>query len=119
MKEHSLQQRINNFVLTVIHLTKTLPKTPENIIFFNQIIRSCSSIGANYSECIFAHTKTEFIHIINICRKETSETLYWLLLIKKCNLQFEDSLLPIIDEGEQILKIFISSVKTARKNNDK
>lgn len=76
MTSKDFEDRIEKFVLTVILLIRTLPKSEENLIFIKQIIRSVSSIGANYAEAIYAHTRQDFLHIINICRKETNETIY-------------------------------------------
>jgi four helix bundle protein len=88
MKSNSaeLRDRLIDFAVGIIQLTKTLAKSQENIIIGNQIIRSTSSMGANYSEATYAHSRTEFIHTINISRKETNETLYWLELLLNATL---------------------------------
>lgn len=114
MTSKELVERIRKFVLEVISLLNRLPRNEENRIFTKQIIRSVSSIGANYAEAIYAHTKQDFLHIINICRKETNETLYWLDLIYSVNPSHKDDLTKLIDEGTQLLRIFISSVKTTK-----
>jgi len=120
-KQKQFEERLLNFSLEVLRLVKSLPKTEENRIYDKQIIRSSSSVGANYSEAVFAHTKQDFIHSLNISRKEASETIYWLKLLKYVNMQYADKINKIIDENEQILRIFISSVKTRKENlqNDK
>ncbi len=115
----ALNKRIIDYVVSVIKHTRILTKNNENQVFINQIIRSCSSIGANYSECMYAHTRAEFIHSMNISRKETNETLYWLHLIDTCNPLIHDKITPLLNEGEQLLKIFISSIKTAKDNYEK
>lgn len=93
---------------------RKLPKTPENDIFFKQIIRSSSSIGANYAEAVFAHSRIEFIHSMNISRKEANETSYWLEVIEKANPTYSKEIDNISNEALSLLKIFVSSIKTAK-----
>ena len=114
-QREELEIRLKEFCFQVIQLIKSLPKTEENIVFGKQIIRSSSSIGANYAEAVYGQTKQEFLHCLNICRKETNETLYWLDMISRTNPKLAININPLLDENKQILKIFISSVKTTRK----
>lgn len=118
MNHQQLEKRLKSFALRVLNLVKNLPKTEENRIYGKQVIRSSSSIGANYAEAIYSHTRQDFIHAINISRKETNETLYWLEMIFSSNPNFATRMASILDENKQILKIFISSVKTSRRNKD-
>ncbi len=113
-QKEELEIRLKEFCFQIIQLIKSLPKTEENIVFGKQIIRSSSSIG-NYAEAVYGQTRQEFLHCLSICRKETNETLYWLSMALKANPSFVKSIVPLLDENKQILKIFISSVKTTRK----
>ncbi len=110
-----LKNRLIQFTIDILNLTKKLPKSMENEIFSRQIIRSASSVGANYSEAMFAHSRVEFIHCLNISRKEANETIYWLEVIEKANSpKLNVEINPLIDESTSLLKIFISSIKTAK-----
>lgn len=111
-----LRNRLIQFTIDILDLTKKLPRSVETEIFSKQVIRSASSIGANYSEAMFAHSKIEFIHCINISRKESSETLYWLEVIKKANPLHAGKIDVLIEETIALLKIFVSSIKTAKSN---
>lgn len=115
-KPEELRNRLIEFTINILNLTKKLPTSTENQIFSKQIIRSSSSIGANYSEAMFGHTKEEFLHCLNISRKESSETIYWLEVLKKSNPKYAKMIDPHIIEATSILKIFISSIKTAKGN---
>lgn len=115
---HELEKRLKSFTLRVLLLVKSLPKTEENRIYGHQVIRSSSSIGANYAEAIYAHSRQDFLHTVNISRKESNETLYWLGMIFETNPDFQTRMTDLIDENKQILKIFISSVKTMRENKN-
>lgn len=119
MNSENLKNRLIKFTLETVELCKKLPKSVENQIFSKQIIRSSSSIGANYAEAIYSHSRIEFIHALNISRKETNETLYWLELIKHTNPKYKTQIDNLIGECTSILKILISSVKTAKLNNAK
>ncbi len=112
-KTDLLNERLLNFSLLVVNLVNNLPKNSVNEIFGKQVIRSSSSIGANYSESIYAHSRIDFIHCINISRKEANETVYWLKLLKRSNSN-NIKVDVVLEEANSILKIFISSVKTAR-----
>ncbi|MBI4100663.1 four helix bundle protein [Candidatus Microgenomates bacterium] len=114
-KQEELEKRLKEFTLRVLKLIKSLPRTEENIIYGRQVIRSSSSIGANYAEATCAHTNADFSHDLNKCRKESKETIYWLELIFGTNPSLQTRMLPLIDEGRQIFKIFMSSVKTAKE----
>ncbi|MBU2632233.1 four helix bundle protein [Patescibacteria group bacterium] len=111
-----LQKRLINFAINVLKLIKSLPKTEENRIYGKQIVRSSASIGANYAEALCARTKQDFLHAMNISRKESNETHYWLQLISAVNPSFIDAFPLLLDENKQILKIFTSSIKTGRNN---
>lgn len=116
MGKDDLQNRFKTFSLNVLRLIRKLPRNDSNIVYGKQIIRSSSSIGANYAESKFAHSKQDFLHCLNISRKEANETLYWLEMIYNTNDNFKDEIKILMDENDQILRILISSVKTLRKN---
>lgn len=115
-KSHEFRRKLIDFAIKIIHLTKTLPRNQENLIIFSQIIRSSTSIGANYAEAMFALTRADFIHCLNICKKETGETIHWLEILLKLNPKLESELKILIDETESYLRIFIASIKTSQNN---
>lgn len=112
--KEELRKRLKEFGLETLKMVKSLPNSDENKIYGRQVIRSSSSIGANYAEATCAHTTPDFLHDINKCRKEANETLYWLEMIQAANINTAQ-INKLIDESRQILKIFISSVKTAKE----
>lgn len=114
-----LEDRILKFILRVGKMVKVLPKTQENRWYGFQVNKSVSSMGANYAEATCALTRRDFTHDINKCRKEGKESLFWLNLIAATNPQISDKMSQLIDESEQLVKIFQKSIATARKNNEK
>jgi four helix bundle protein len=114
-----LYKRFLEFGLNCQKLVKSLPKTSYNLIYGNQILRSSSSPGANYIEAIEASSRKEFILKLKICRRETKESIHWLVMIKSSNEDIEEignECDKFIKEAQEFIRIFTSSVLTAEKN---
>jgi four helix bundle protein len=104
------------FALGCNLFVKSLPKTEGDRIYGRQLIRSSSSIGANYVEATAATSRKDFINDSNRARKEAKESLYWLQLLKQINDDHSKEIEDLLDEGEQLLKILAATVKTAKEN---
>lgn len=115
-KQEDLLKRLKNFSINTVKLIRDIPKTEENRIYGKQVIRSSSSIGANYSEALCAHTKPDFAHDLNKCRKESNESAYWFELLLEINPTYKDMVLPLLNESKEYVLIFTSSVKTTISN---
>ncbi|OHA40004.1 MAG: hypothetical protein A3J31_01680 [Candidatus Taylorbacteria bacterium RIFCSPLOWO2_02_FULL_48_16] len=103
-KPYDLEKRTLSFALAVRDFTKILPKTPSNFEYIKQLIRSSSSIGANYIEANESLGKKDFGMRIRISRKEAKETIYWLHLVECDNNTAQREWL--LDECTQLMKIF-------------
>ncbi len=103
-----------NFSTCVIAATKTTPRTDENLIITKQLIRSATSIGANYTEANNAASKLDFRNKIFIAKKEAAETRYWLQLLAKTNPVVD--LQHLIGEGTELLLILQKIVTTLRNS---
>ena len=102
--DEGLGNRIFDFVVKVINFCKELNYSVENKIIINQLLRSATSIGANYEESQGATSKADFRNKIRIALKEARETNYWLRVLKA--IKVNNSILDnIIDESEQLKKI--------------
>ena len=108
----NLEQRTRRFAVDIIHLSGTLPKTPESRVVRNQITKSGTSIGANYRESNRARSRADFKNKIAICASEASETQYWLEIIKETKWLSEDILKSHCKECGELLAIFTSIAKT-------
>jgi len=115
MDGRELEERTKIFSTNVIQLITTLPKSKAADVISYQILKSATSIGANYREAARAESKADFIHKIGIVEKEANETLYWLELIKESLVQ-NDSVDNLLKECDELLAIFIASGKTAKRN---
>jgi four helix bundle protein len=111
-----IAKRAFAFALAIIQLTKTLPKTFENIVLVKQIIRSATSIGANIEEALGSNSKKGFMHCMNIAKKEARETRYWLRLLVETNPKLQSKLEGLLQESQEIVNILTKIVKTSGAN---
>ena len=95
---------------------KFLCDTKKEFILSKQILRSGTAIGALIRESEFAHTKSEFIYKLNVALKEANETEYWLNLLKDIEYLNEKMFNSIEPEIKELIKLLISSIKTAKNN---
>src|SRR5438309_906243 len=96
-----IEERMLNFAVNVIKTGKQLPRTSENEVIKKQLIRSSSSIGANYIEANNAASKLDFRNKIFIAKKEASESRYWLRILSASNPEFDTH--PLMDECSQFI----------------
>ncbi len=114
MNQNQLEQRTKNFALGVIRFVSDLPGNRINETLGNQLLRSGTSIGANYREANRAESKADFIHKISIVEKESSETQYWLTLMDESNIGLAEARKALLLESSELLAIFTSTRKTSR-----
>jgi four helix bundle protein len=114
MNAEELQQRTKHFALRVIHLCESLPNSRTANIIANQLIRSATSVGANYRAACRARSKADFISKIGITLEETDESVYWLEMIRDIPLNSSEELTALLAEGKALTAIFIASSNTAR-----
>lgn len=106
--------RLLDFSVSIIEICKLIPKSYTGIHIRNQLIRSGTSIGANFSEARGAESDPDFVHKMNISLKEAHESLYWLKLLERAKLVNSNNLSAIIKENDEICSILIASVKTLK-----
>lgn len=112
-KSEEFKNRILDFTVKMIKELKKLPRSQENKVFFIQVVRSASSIGANYQEARNAHSRKEFGQKLSISLKEATETIYWLELIERVN---SKDLGELKEESISLTKILTASVKKIKTN---
>lgn len=101
-----LETRTRKFAVNTIKLSSSLPNTPEGRVVKNQLSKSATSIGANYSEANRARSKPDFKNKIKICESEASETIYWLSIIHDLKWGEYHLFSSIKSEAKQLLAIF-------------
>ncbi len=112
---YDLEERTFQFAKAVRILVKTLPRTTANFEDGKQVIKSSGSVGANYREANEALSKKDFLMRMKISRKEAKESAYWLNLINETNnLKNKQDLVNLIQEANELKKIFSSIVEKSR-----
>lgn len=114
-KEYNLEKRTVKFSEDVIIFARALKKDTINIPLIDQLVRSATSVGANYFEANGASSKKDFRSKIYICKKESKETGYWIQLIAKANLEKEDECRNLWKESHELTLIFSKIAATASK----
>jgi len=110
-KPYDLEERTLQFAKRTALYCKKLPKNTINIEYIRQVVRSSSSVGANYIEANESLGKKDFLMHIKICRKEAKESAYWLRLIIETNdRQFENEGKELFQEAIEFKKIFSSMI---------
>ncbi|MBI1740348.1 MAG: four helix bundle protein [Acidobacteriales bacterium] len=115
MKEfEELQTRTKRFALRILKLYRSLPKTDECRILGTQILRSGTSIGANYRGACRARSRAEFVAKLGIVLEEADETAFWLELMREAGIFPEQKLHSLVREANELVSIFVTSVRTAK-----
>jgi four helix bundle protein len=112
---YDLEERTALFGEDVIDFVKLLERNEINKPLINQLIRSATSIGANYMEANQASSKKDFKNKIRICQKEANETKHWLRMIVKANNEKESECRKLWKESHELTLIFAKISKTCSK----
>jgi len=120
MTSEELKTRTKKFALDIISLYEQMPISVPNNKFFDQLIRSGSSVGANYRAACRAKSTADFINKLKIVEEEADESVFFLELLLAINeKKFHDDINSLIKEGDEILAIIVSSIITMRKKQSK
>jgi four helix bundle protein len=116
MTERELLQRTKQFALRIFKLVGALPQTIQGKAVAAQLIRSGTSVAANYRAACRARSKAEFVAKLGIVEEEADETAFWLELIIETELVPSAKVKPLLIEAREIVAIMASSKKTAAKS---
>ena len=113
MKE-DLKLRTKDFAVRIIKLFSALPKTTEAQVLGKQVLRSGTSVGAQYRECQYAKSDADFTSKVQGSLQELEETLYWLELLEEMRIFSPEKLGPIKQEANELRAIFITIAKKVK-----
>jgi four helix bundle protein len=114
VKKGELEQRTKVFAVRTIRFVAELPKNKVADVLGYQLLRSSTSIGANYREANRAASRNDFIHKISLVEKEAAETQYWLELCEESMVGNSKDRCWLLQESKELLAIFTSIGKTAK-----
>ena len=109
-----LKERTKRFALRVIRMVEALPKGKTSEVIGRQLLRSGTSVGANYRASCRAKSSADFISKMGTVEEEADESLFWMELLVESGLINEGLLKDLMREAEEILAIVIASIKTVR-----
>lgn len=113
--EKDLEQRTKRFSLAVIKFTASLPRTREADVLCRQLLRSATSIGANYREANRGVSRADFANKIGTVQKEASETVYWIELLMESGITAEGHAKDLHTESSELLAIFTAIGKRLKE----
>jgi four helix bundle protein len=111
-----LKSRTKAFALRVIRLVDALPGNVKGRAIANQIVRSATSVEANYRAACRARSRAEFIAKIGVAEEEADETAFWLELIVECEIRSPKQIDPLLKEATELVAIMAASRKSANGN---
>ena len=114
-----LKVRTKKFALRVIKLYQSLPKSGEAQVIGKQVLRSGTSVGAQYREACRAKSPADFVNMMGGTLKELDETAYWLELLVEGEIIPAVKLGDLQKETDELIAIFVSSINTSKRNNSK
>ncbi|MBI4132827.1 MAG: four helix bundle protein [Candidatus Sungbacteria bacterium] len=113
-RNFDLEDRTAKFGEKIIQFAKKIPSTIENNSLRDQLVRSGTSIGANYCEADEAESKRDFVHKIGICKKESRETKYWLRPIAVAGPNFREDARTLWKEAHELNLIFAAIIRKSK-----
>ena len=116
VERRDLVKRTKMFALRIIKLYVSLPKTTQAQVIGKQLLRSGTSVGAHYREAKRARSTAEFVSKIEGALQELDETIYWLELLCESQIVPESCLTSLKTEAEELMRMLVSSAKTAKKH---
>jgi four helix bundle protein len=109
-----LKLRSKRFAVRVVNLFQALPRKDEARVIGRQLLRSATSVGANYRAVCRARSPKEFLSKIGVVVEEADETVFWLELLAECQIVPSTRLQSLTREAEELLAIFAASQRTAK-----
>ena len=111
--DRPLIEKSLDFATAIVLFYEEYSKSKRENVIAKQLLRSATSIGANINEAVYGNSKADFISKLHIALKETSESIYWLTLLKRTKLITYDFDI-LLSSAEEIKRMLISSINTAK-----
>lgn len=115
MHAEEMKERTKVFALRVIRLVEALPAHGTGQVIGRQLLRSGTSVGANYRAACRAKSPADFVAKMGIVEEEADEALYWMELLVETGMVKETRLRPLMQEADELVAITIASINTARR----
>lgn len=113
-----MKDRTKRFALRVIRLVESSPNTKTSDVLGKQLLRSGTSVGANYRSACRGKSTADFISKLGIVEEEADESIYWIELLVESNQIKQNLVENLLDEANQILSIVVSSIKSLKEKRE-
>ena len=114
MTREEMKARTKAYAVRIVKLVQSLPRNRECDVLGSQLLRAGTSVGANYRAVCRAKSTADFINKLRIVEEECDESLFWMEILTDADLVKASRLRSLMAEGDEILRIVVSSAKTAR-----
>ena len=115
-KAEDLRKRTKSFAVRIVNLFRSLPHTPDAQTLGKQVLRSGTSVAANYRAVCRARSKAEFISKLGIVVEEADETVFWLEILAETSVLSAVRVTELQKEANELLAIFSASLRTSKRN---
>ena len=115
MTTKELKERTFQFGIRVVRVVESLPKSDTARILGQQLLRAGTSVGANYRAAVRARSRADFVAKLGIVEEECDEAMFWMELLVALKMVKGRRLADLVTEGNELLSIVVSSIKTARR----
>ena len=119
MNEAQMKKRTKEFALRVLRLVDAMPNTRAGNLVAGQLVRSGSSVGANYRALCRAKSQADFVHKTSVVEEEADESAFWLEITVEGELLPTRRVQPLLDEANELTAIFVASRKTALRRSNR
>ena len=117
MTKEEMKARTKQYALRVIKTVQSLPSDRVANVLGSQLLRSGTSVGANYRAACRAKSTADFVNKLKIVEEEGDESLFWMELMVESGITPAEKLGALMKEGDEILSIVVAALKTTRQNN--
>lgn len=115
MNKVDLKNRTKKFAVETIHFVNDLPKSKANDVVSYQLLKSATSVAANYRSALRGRSNAEFVSKLNIALEESDESQFWFEVLQETNSKIDSQILKkLMQESNELTAIFASSIKTIR-----
>ena len=118
-ERYDLEERLLEYAARIIRLVEQLPDSRAGNHVAGQLLRSGTSPLPNHGEAQAAESRKDFVHKLKICHKELRESRRWLRLIQRAPLLKAAAVQPLVDETEELIRIFAASLRTASERKSR
>lgn len=118
VERYDLEERLLNYAARIIRMRERIKTSAAGSHVAQQILRSGTAALPNHGEAQAAEANRDFVHKLKLCLKELRETFRWLLLIQHVPLvEHPARITPLLNETDELIRIFVASIKTAQRNS--